>query len=268
MLMQVYFLGSDLMRSDSRRRGGVIILIVLLILLLCLAGFFGLRMYRDYKARRQAEEISESYTVTVPTTVDNRPENPVDFAALQTRNSEVYAWIEVPNTEIELPILQSFADDLYYLNRDLDGKYSRLGSLFTQSKNSLDFSDPVTVIYGHNYYSGGMFTNLHYFEDADFFKENEFFYIYTPGRKLTYRIVSAYKYDDRHILNSFDFSDEQVRREYFDGVLNPKAMLRNVREGVELQTDDKLVVLSTCLTGGYSGRYLVNGVLIKDEQTR
>ncbi|MBR5620165.1 MAG: class B sortase [Clostridia bacterium] len=257
------------MRSDSnRRRPAVIVLIVLLLLLLCVGAFFGVRLYRDYQARKQYEEISESYTVSVATTTDNRPENPIDFQSLQDRNNEIYAWIVVPNTEIELPILQSYQDDLYYLNRDLDGKYSRLGSLFTQSKNNREFTDPVTVIYGHNYYSGGMFTNLHYFEDADFFKENEYFYIYTPTRKLTYYIVSAYKYDDRHILNSFDFSDEQVRRDYFDSVLNPKAMLRNVREDAVLETDDKLVILSTCLTGGYSGRYLVNGVLVNDEQTK
>lgn len=255
------------MRSDSnRRRPAVIVLVVLLLVLLGVGAFFGIRMYRDYQARKQYVEISESYTVA--TTADNRPENPIDFTSLQDRNDEIYAWIVVPNTEIELPILQSRADDLYYLNRDLDGKYSRLGSLFTQSKNNLEFSDPVTVIYGHNYFSGGMFTNLHYFENADFFKENKNFYIYTPTRKLTYYIVSAYKYDDRHILNSFDFSDEQVRRDYFDSVLDPKAMLRNVREDAVLNTDDKLVVLSTCLTGGYSGRYLVNGVLVNDEQTK
>lgn len=253
--------------QERNMRPAIRIVIILLILLLLGAGlFFGIRFYKDKVAQKKYNEISQSYTVG--TTEDNRPENPIDFTALRERNSEIYAWIVVPNTDIELPILQSFADDLYYLNKDIDGKYSRLGSLFTQSKNHLDFSDPVTVIYGHNYYSGGMFTNLHYFEDADFFRSNEYFYIYTPTRKLTYKIVSAYKYDDRHILNSFDFSDESVRREYFDYVLNPLAMLRNVREGAELQTDDKLVVLSTCLTGGYSGRYLVNGVLVNDEQTK
>lgn len=252
-------------KNEKKNKKLLIPLILLLILILSFGIFFGIRAYKDYLARKNAEELTDIY---IETTVDNRVENPVDFASLRERNSDVYAWISVPNTEIELPILQSHADDLFYLNRDLDGKKSRLGSLFTQSKNRLDFSDPVTVIYGHNYYSGGMFTNLHYFEDETFFKENEYFYIYTPDRKLTYHIVSAYKYDDRHILNSFDFSDESVRAEYFDYVLNPLSMLRNVREGVTLSTDDNLVVLSTCLTGGYSGRYLVNGVLVKDEQTK
>lgn len=240
--------------------------LLLVLLLLGFGGFFGVRLYKDALARKEYANISESYTVE--TTADDRIENPIDFASLQERNSEIYAWLIVPNTEIELPILQSRADDLYYLNRDIDGKYSRLGSLFTQSKNSLDFFDPVTVIYGHNYYSGGMFTNLHYFEDETFFNENEFFYIYTPTRKLTYSIVSAYKYDDRHILNSFDFNNADVIREYFDSVLNPLSMVRHVRENARLEISDKLVVLSTCLTGGYRGRYLVNGVLINDEPTK
>lgn len=256
------------MKSDNNEKNkNKKLLVILLILLpvLIFGIFFGIRAYKDYIARKNYENLTESY---VETTVDNRVENPVDFASLQERNPEIYAWISVPNTEIELPVFQSNSDDLFYLNRDIDGKKSRLGSLFTQSANKRDFSDPVTVIYGHNYYSGGMFTNLHYFEDKEFFDENEYFYIYTPDRKLTYRIVSAYKYDDRHILNSFDFSDEAVVEEYFDYVLHPLAMLRNVREDAILSKDDKLVVLSTCLTGGYSGRYLVNGVLVKNEQTK
>ncbi|MFR7671507.1 MAG: hypothetical protein ACLU0O_13235 [Collinsella sp.] len=63
------------------------------------------------------------------------------------------------------------------------------------------------MIYGH--VNGGVFHNLHNFEDADFFNENGEFYIYTPGHILTYKIVSAYQYDDRHILNSFNFADSR-----------------------------------------------------------
>ena len=97
------------MRSDSdRRRGGILILIILLVLLLGAAAFFGARLYKDYRAKKQAEALADSYSlVTEENTADIRPANPVDFAALQERNSEIYAWIIVPNTEIELPILQS-----------------------------------------------------------------------------------------------------------------------------------------------------------------
>ena len=72
---------------------------------------------------------------------------------------------------------------------------SQCGAIYTQGINSKDFSDPVTVIYGHNGYKETMFTSLHKFEDAEFFDSHEYFFnIYLPQRKLTYQVVSAFKY--------------------------------------------------------------------------
>lgn len=214
-------------------------------------------------------EATEEETETEAEEEQELPANPIDFGSIKADYPDVYAWITVPDTNVNYPIAQSVVDDNYYLRRDLDGNYSTYGTLYTQSMNSTDFTDPVTVIYGHNTIDGTMFGDLHKFEDADFFNEHDTFYIYTPGHILTYRIVSAYRYDDRHILNSFDFSDETVRREYFDYVLNPTSMLVNVREGATLDLSDRIVQLSTCPTEGSQsgGRYLVTGVLVDDQQT-
>ena len=138
----------------------------------------------------------------------------IDFAQLQSVNSEVKGWIWIYDTVVNYPLVQSGRNNDAYLHKTYDGTSNSSGSIFMDYRNTGDFSDDNTVIYGHNYYSGGMFTNLHYFEDETFFKENEYFYIYTPDRKLTYSIVSAYKYDDRHILNSFDFIPLRIN-EYF-----------------------------------------------------
>ena len=93
-------------------------------------------------------------------------------------------------------------------------------------------------------------------------------YIYLEKRKLTYEIVSAYIYDDRHIMNSFDFKDNKVYSEWLKEALNPRSVTSNVRKDVSLNLNSKMLVLSTCLNGGGDGRYLVQGVLIKDEQTK
>ena len=74
-------------------------------------------------------------------------------------------------------------------------------------------------------------------------------------------------YDDRHIINSFDFSDDKVYQDYLDSILNPHSIDSNVREGMKLDVNDRILVLSTCLNSG-EGRYLVQGVLINDEQTK
>ena len=196
------------------------------------------------------------------------PANPVDFSKQWALNDDIYAWIYVPGTNVNYPILQSDVDDLYYLRRGVDENYDISGVIFTQSHNRKDFTDPVTLVYGHNMSEyGTMFATLHNFENEEFFNKHEKFYIYAPGHIYTYRIVSAYRYDDRHIMNSFNFKDSAVVREYFDYVMNPTMIPQNVREGVELKDDDRLVVLSTCMEDN-SYRYLVNGVLIDDQRTK
>ena len=111
-----------------------------------------------------------------------------------------------------------------------------------------------------------MFCELHKFENEEFFNENEYFSIYTPGHILTYRVVSACKYDDRHILNTFNFDNPEELREFFNSILEPTMIPRNVRSGIELDDDARVVVLSTCMsTSAY--RYLVNGVLVEDTLT-
>jgi sortase B len=220
-------------------------------------------------------ETPEVTDTTVPETTEAPlPENPVDFAALQEINPDIYAWIYLPMSpereDIDYPILQSRTedDDNFYLHKDIYRKYLFMGSLYTQKANAKDFSDRMTVIYGHNMLNQVMFSNLVYFRDSQIFENHEFFYIYTPGHILTYRIAAAIQFDTRHLLNCFDFSDDAVFAEWIQNyVLEPRTMVRSVREGMEVTIDDKIVVLSTCIEHG-KFRYLVQGVLISDEPTQ
>ena len=194
-------------------------------------------------------------------------DNPIDFAALQAENPDVCGWITLPETKIDYPILQSSVeDDNFYLDHDLNKKKSVYGAIYIQRLNSNRFTDPNTVIYGHNMKNGTMFQNLHKFRNKDFFDANEYFYIYTPGHIYTYRIFAAYRSDNRHILNSNDFTDKQSYAEYIESVKNPQSLMKNTRE-VDITTDDRIVTLSTCISDERY-RYLVQGVLIKDELTK
>ncbi len=202
---------------------------------------------------------------------DPRPVNPIDFSTLLEENPDIYAWIRVPGTDVDYPILQSSVDnDDFYLRRDWKKNYNRAGSIYTQRKNNKDFSDPNTLIYGHNWHDGSMFSSLLKFENEEFFEKNRYVYIYLPGRMLTYEVYAAYLYDDRHILLSFDFSDEKIYEKYLADSLNPITMIKNIREGINLSTRDKIITLSTCPHSNISEpkRYLIQGVLIKDEETR
>lgn len=255
-------------KKDDRKRAILIVLIVILFLI-CSAGviylawtFYNLNISADFYT-----EVRNSYVEEVEQgPQDTRPENPIDFAPLQQRNSDVYAWIVVPNTKINYPILQNGQAD-FYLRRSIDKDYLFAGCIYTNKVNSKDFTDPVTVVYGHNMRDDTMFCMLHRFEDEKFFKENKYFYIYTPTSKLTYEIVSALKYDNRRITKAYDFSDPEQLTSYHYSILNPKYDLFNSRN-IELTTDSKIVTLSTCVANRPAYRYLVNGVLINNEPTR
>lgn len=204
---------------------------------------------------------------------DILPNNPIDFNILHEANEDIYAWIKIPTTNIDYPILQNRTGDVnYYVNHDQNKKRTTGGggAIFTQRNNSLDFNDPNTLIYGHHNSKGDMFTELLKFKDEAFFNATKTIYIYTPGHILTYEIFAAYLYDDRHILNAFNFRDDEVFSAYLESCLNPKNMIKNVREGVMLTTQDRIITLSTCNTSYRSDpvRYLVQGVLRNDERTK
>lgn len=190
----------------------------------------------------------------------------VNFTELWKTNTDIYAWIRIPNTYVDYPVLQTeVLDDNFYLDHNFRKQYEFAGSIYSQKLNKKDFSDPNTVLYGHNMLNGTMFATLHNFRDPQFFANNPYIYIYLPDRTLTYEIFSAYEYDDRHILYSFDFSDEEVYAEYLEYATNPtESMMCNRRE-IEVTTDDKIITLSTCLDNIDTSRYLVQGVLISDE---
>ena len=192
----------------------------------------------------------------------------VDFGELQARNPEIYAWITVPGTRVDYPILQregSHQD--YYLMHDVDGNLTASGSIYTESLNRKDFMDPNTVIYGHNMKNGTMFRDLHLYQEKEFFDSHPDVYIYLPGKRLTYEIFSAYEYDNRHLLKAFDFSDPEVYAAYLETALHPRAVNVMTRDGISLTAADRIITLSTCI-GRDTSRYLVQAVLRREEPVR
>lgn len=180
----------------------------------------------------------------------------IDFTELQKTAPDAYAWIRIPDTEIDYPICQSPTDNEYYLTHTAQLEDRFEGAIFTEDYNSRDFTDPVTVIYGHNMKNGSMFAGLHKFSDRDFFDRHPEFTIETEDSVLTCRIFAAYTADNRHLLKTYDFSDRDVYAAYLQSIFQIKEMGANIDDTVEVTPDDRIVVLSTC-TGDHSTRYLV-----------
>lgn len=194
------------------------------------------------------------------------PDKTLDFADLQENtNADIYAWIYIPNTQIDYPVVQHPTDNYYYLDYNLDGSKGYPGCIYTENYNTKDFTDPLTVMYGHNMKNGSMFAGLHRFEDAEFFKENPYVYIYMEDDILVYQIFAAYEYSDAHLLYGVNLSSEAVFESYLEDMLSTHTMTFNRREDVEVTGRDKVLTLSTCIANKADNRYLVQGVLIDED---
>ena len=216
-----------------------------------------------------ASEETQFQTEETTSAKEVLPVNPINFDELQDINSDLYAWIKIPGTVIDYPVAQSSnGDDNYYLHHNYMGDYEFAGTIYSQIHNTKYFVERVTVLYGHNMLDGSMFAGLHDFSDPEFFEENDTMYIYIPGHILTYKIFAAYDYDDRHIMNSFEFHRDEVYEQYIKDCLNPHSVNSIVREGVELDLDSRIVTLSTCHDYNSSLRFLVQGVLVDDQRTQ
>lgn len=196
------------------------------------------------------------------------PEKSVDIAALQEEvNQDIYAWINVPGTVIDYPVLQHPEEMDYYLEYNMDGTKGYPGCIYTQRMNGKEWNDPNTVLYGHNMKNGTMFAGLHKFEDETFFEENRYIYIYTEdGRILIYEIFAAYVSGNEHLLMSYDIYTDTGFQSYLDSISDHTGTGCHFLTEKELTAEDKIITLSTCISGQATKRYLVQGVLVAEEE--
>lgn len=185
---------------------------------------------------------------------------PVDIEELKKINPDIYAWLYIPGTEVDYPVLQS-ENDGYYLNHDSEGNRSATGAIYSENLNGKEFEDFNTVIYGHNMKNGSMFGNLHSYEDPDFFDGHRTIYVYTSSHIIKYTVFAAYRYDDRHILESFDFNDENVKKKYIDYIFEMKNLYSTVKNDQNVDIDSNILTLSTCC-GDDDERWLVQAVMV------
>ncbi len=192
------------------------------------------------------------------------PAKNIDWDALHAENQDIYAWICLPPTPIDYPVLQHPEDPDFYLDRNIDLSEGFPGCIYSQVPNSKDFTDPNTVLYGHNMYDNMMFTTLHWFEGKEFFDETPYVYIYTPETTLVYEIYAAYTTNNMNQLTTYDYSNPVNFQAYLDYTRSGSRETDHFRYDIELTYDNHILTLSTCVDQHHELRYLVQAVLLNE----
>jgi len=256
------------MQKDKIR----IIIIILLAIVFCYSAFSLISLWIDYKSSANLyEEARKDYAniqlldpelnVNVPGN-DSKEEttttSEIDFAKLKAANKDVIGWLWIYDSTIDFPLLQA-TNNKKYLSHAYDGSYNRLGSIFMDYRNSSDLTDRNTIIYGHNTRSGAMFGALHKYEDKEYLETHNNFYIFTEDKTYTYEIFSLYITDSHSEAYKLNLKNDKA----YSGFLKYISSKSIFDTGVDVNTDDHIVTLSTCTSSGIkTERLVIHGKLV------
>ena len=172
----------------------MIVAVCLMVLSFCVCTGFGIYfMYREgvqeYEDLRTYVKETDEDDHTEGTDGSDGKQTVVDFKALKKINPDIVAWIRIPDTSIDYPVVQG-NDDSYYLTHTFKKAEHVAGAIFLDSDNNADFSDDKNIIYGHNMKDGSMFQGLHKYENEQYLETHNKVYLYLPeGQTLTYSVI-------------------------------------------------------------------------------
>lgn len=171
----------------------------------------------------------------------------VDFQKLLSINKDIVGWISIPELDLEYPITQG-EDNEYYLHHAYNREESFAGSIFLDYRNTADFQDQNTILYGHNMLNGSMFGSLKHLD----VNTRPKVIIYTQNSILEYEAV-----DSRIIgVSEAKYYQNSFQEKEFLSVLQKICSEISNIEG------ERILTLSTC-NGNSTQRCIVCCSLIK-----
>ena len=226
------------------------ILLTVCVCVFCYSAYNLINIYLNYK------KIDDDYGELAKTYTEEKEEKEsylqINWDELLQRNKDVKAWIQIPNTNVNYPVLQGETNDTY-IHSDIDHNELSAGSIFIASENEDPFNDFNTVIYGHNMKNGSMFGKLKQMYESEKYKDSKYLWICTPNGKYRYEIFSMqYAKVGSDVYTLFSAHDEQ-----FEAYVKKMAKQSKVdMKALGLGKDDYVVTLSTC-TSDESVRFVV-----------
>ena len=257
-------------RGRKKKKGGsnivsnIILVIAIVVFAVSAYKLYGI--FSEYNKGDKEYQKIQDLVINTDKKDDTKEETfSVDFEKLLEMNSDVVGWIRFDEpSEINYPVVQG-RDNEEYLKRTFEANTNKLGTLFVDVNNPGDFSGRNTFIYGHNMKNGSMVAQLLKYKDDSFYKEHPYFYIYTPdGKVRTYEIFSAGVVKDTSDSYIMDYADDAAFQTYIDYIKQQSAYPTSA----EVTTASKIVSLSTCTNVRDDERFLVHGVMIKEEAVK
>lgn len=241
---------------ENNKRYLKIIIVALILVTLIVLGL----IIKKYYDNSNMKNILENIQIDESEKKEGKTERVLQVEQLQKDNSDIVGWIEIEDTKINYPVLQTTDND-YYLTHTYQKKRSPFGSIFLDK--DYDFQKPSSnlLIYGHRDKNGTMFEDLIKFKKENFYKEHKKIRFTTPEEDCEYEILAVfnsrvYYEDEVNVFRYYFFVNAKNEKDFNEYVENcKKSSIYNT--GVTAQYGDQLLTLSTCDYTTENGRFAV-----------
>ncbi|MBQ9041219.1 MAG: class B sortase [Eggerthellaceae bacterium] len=246
--------------TGQKRKGSrawrVVFVIALVVLVASLAAL-GVIAFSYFQGQMKYDKVADDSGFDPNDAVSNVAELHVDWDALRAVNEDTVAWLYVPNSNINYPVVRG-SDNEYYLTHDFDGAQGWLanyGAVFMDCRNNPDWSDDAYFMYGHHMNDGSMFADVAAMTDQQRFDECRTMYLLSPSGNFklrTFALVHAAA-DDPLVQVAFATPEDMTA--YVQDKIN-----RSVVEPGTLPKASKMTkafALATCDNLYSDGRYVL-----------
>ena len=240
----------------AARVGNRILSIMAGILILLMLSYGMYSLWDTYKIYANSF-VDEELLKFRPT--DDGEDNPT-LKDLKKLNPDVKAWIQVPKTNIDYPVVQG-QDDMEYINKNVYGEFELSGAIFLSCLNKDDFSDPYNLVYGHNMKNGGMFADVADFTNKEYFETHQKgkLYLTDATRKIRFFACMKVTAADAKIYHPDGYRKENLK-DLLDYIQANAVQYRDVN----VADENSLIALSTCSEAETNGRVVLIGKLERE----
>lgn len=249
------------------------ILVAIVLLLTAVCVFCGHRYYEDIyipgKQRKEAvkkqAEIIERIkpdTQVKPAGTAEVPLNPLVLC--ENVNDDIVGWISIPDTNIDLPVVQGEDND-FYLHNGVDGQYNyELGCPFLDYRCEADFTGLNSIVYAHNMEGHLMFSDIDQYKEKAFMQSHPTGILTLEDGEHNVRFFAYMTAKSTAPAYHAVFVSESEKKEYLEYILSDaNYTLLNDPNEIRDKTDLNLLLLTTCTFEYEDARGILFGIIEK-----
>ncbi len=177
--------------------------------------------------------------------------NEESFKELNLLNKDICGWLTIIDTNIDYPILQGY-DNSQYINRDFEGEYSMIGSVFLDYRNNRRFGDDYSLLYAHSMDGDRMFGKIPHYLKEEFFNSHLNGFLYVNKQKYQLDIFASVLCD---AYDEVFYQPQSIKysSEFVDYI---KYHAKQYRQ-LSFNNEDKILAMSTCSSLKTNARVIV-----------